>query len=179
MKDENGNETIVKFHTEYAPAGPLELLAPDDAARPVINVTYDGAAAYCKYAGKALPLKAEWQAAARAGGFVYPWGGEFKNPERLCACKQAQLKPFPTHPVGGFASTDRSAIGCVDMAGNVAEWCEEFDDNARQRRVVCGGSFADDLPGSFETAAHRNEAPANAQHWIGFRGVVRIPAPAP
>ena len=65
------------------------------------------------------------------------------------------------------------------MAGNVAEWCEEFDDNAKQRRVVCGGSFNDEDPDSFKINNHRNETPTVAQRWIGFRGVVRIPIPNP
>jgi formylglycine-generating enzyme required for sulfatase activity len=148
----------------------------------VFNVTYYGGQAYCRKVGKELPRKKEWQAAARGAGAKYPWGDAFDAPDRLCASRAAAAgRQFPTFPVGSFAASDRSGVGCVDMAGNVAEWCEEFDDQAMQRRVVCGGSFADEMPEKFDVTRHRNEDPAATRRWIGFRGVVRIPVnrPAP
>ncbi|HEX4611452.1 MAG TPA: SUMF1/EgtB/PvdO family nonheme iron enzyme [Urbifossiella sp.] len=160
------------------PNGELKTLTPEDLRRPVFNVTYHGAAAYCRKAGKELPRKVEWQAAARGAGTKYPWGDEFQDPVRLCGNKASAVGPFPTHPVGGFARSDRSGIGCVDMAGNVAEWCEEYDDTANLRRRVCGGSFNDGSPEAFEIGRHRNESPAAAQRWLGFRGVVRVPVPS-
>jgi formylglycine-generating enzyme required for sulfatase activity len=149
-------------------------IAEGDWQRPAFNVTYHGALAYCQKMGKELPRKVEWQAAARGVGGKYPWGDKFDNPERLCANKKSSATPLPT-TVGRFASFDRSGIGCVDVAGNVAEWCEEFDDAARTRRVVCGGSFNDESPDTFDVGKHRNEEPTTARRWIGFRGVVRIP----
>ncbi len=173
----------LKFEPEFTNVkikedGQLDVLANTDRRRPVFNVTYPGALAYCQKMGKALPRKAEWQMAARGVGGKYPWGDEFKDASRLCCCKSSiKTDEFPTQLVGSFANSDRSAIGCVDMAGNVAEWCEEFDDNAKARRVVCGGSFNDELEKKFDITQHRNESPDIAQRWIGFRGVVRIPIP--
>jgi formylglycine-generating enzyme required for sulfatase activity len=177
LKFEPGFRNVELSPDGKLPDGKLKILAPDDLSRPVFNVTYPGAVAYSRKTGKELPRKDEWQAAARGAGTKYPWRDEFKELPRLCANKKSVVGPFPTHTVGGFASSDRSGIGCVDMAGNVAEWCEEFDDSANLRRRVCGGSFNDESPEAFEISRYRNESPGSAQRWIGFRGVVRIPIP--
>lgn len=158
------------------PAGKFTLRAPADAYYPVLNVSYFGARKYCQSVGKELPRREEWQAAARAAGKGnYPWGTAPGDPGLLCAGKAAAVRDGKqTRPVGSFAATDRSAIGCLDMAGNVSEWCEEFADKSESRRVVCGGSFADDQPKQFEITYTQELDQVTHHRTVGFRGVVRI-----
>jgi serine/threonine-protein kinase len=139
----------------------------------VMNVNWFGAGAYCRWAGKELPREEEWRAAAApAGEGKYPWGAGFDKPEALCNCAQSNKDNAP----GGRFPRDRSRVNCLDMAGNVAEWCEDyFQKGDPSRRVVCGGSFLDKEAKDFEVTARRAVDQVKHERWVGFRGVVRIP----
>jgi formylglycine-generating enzyme required for sulfatase activity len=128
----------------------------------VINVNWFGARAYCTWAGKALPREAEWEAAAMPRGEgPYPWG------EELAALTLSYNR------AGGKAPRDHSRVGCFDMAGNVAEWCEDWFDK-ESKRVVKGGSYRDKDPKDFTFRARRPLAQVSHHDWVGFRGVVRL-----
>lgn len=143
---------------------------------PVCYVSYWGAQAYCRWAGKQLTRTEEWQAAARpAGKGKHPWGDA--DWRQRCANKSNSDGRYGFHRVGAFAGGDRSGTGCLDMAGNVSEWCDDYPPRSDANRTVCGGNFGDDQAARFETTAKTEVAAVTHHGWIGFRGVVRVRLP--
>lgn len=144
--------------------------------KPVVNGSYFGAKSFCEWAGKELPRVHEWQEAARSkDGGEYPWGkAEGIKINDLCANKTNSGEPFFVHRVGSYASSDRSEIGCLDMGGNVSEWCAEFAKNSEVDRIICGGDILDEKLESFKISRVRAAPQTTYSESVGFRGVVRI-----
>ncbi|MBI5211354.1 MAG: SUMF1/EgtB/PvdO family nonheme iron enzyme [Elusimicrobia bacterium] len=96
---------------------------------PVVNVDWNDAKDYCKWAGKRLPTEAQWERAARCGTDT-PW--DFGDSERQLGV-YAWYKDNAgrqTHPVG---QKQPNRCGLYDLYGNAWEWMADFYDETYYR----------------------------------------------
>lgn len=159
---------------------------------PVVQVSWDDAVAYAKWAGKRLPTEAEWEYAARGKkpNSIYPWGdqpvnlGELKaniwqgnfpneNTEKDRYYRAAPVMSFPPNEYGLF-----------DMAGNVWEWCSDwyrpdyYSQCAKQGMMTNpqgpGDSFDPDEPYVSKRIVRGGSFLCTDQYCSGFRVAARM-----
>ena len=170
---------------------------------PVTCVNWHQAKAYAKWAGKQLPSEVEWEYAARSGisGRIYPWDGINAQHPRTGEY-MANFAPGNDFAADGYVLP--AAVGTFlpnnfrlyDMAGNVAEWCEDayfpsykilkanlsslvtprYRNENEPRKIVRGGSWAS---GEFfiGVGVRSYRISKQASPRVGFRCVKRVKNP--
>ena len=118
--------SFLEATSHEAPADWDIMNKPMHQKRPVINVDWADADAYCKWAGKRLPTEAEWEKAARGtDGRIYPWGNQLPTDFHANMKKEVWNNHVVLTPVGMFEG-GKSPYGLYDMAGNVWEWVSDW-----------------------------------------------------
>ncbi|MBL7022691.1 MAG: SUMF1/EgtB/PvdO family nonheme iron enzyme [Candidatus Marinimicrobia bacterium] len=121
---------------------------------PVVYVSWMGANAFADFYGWRLPLKLEWEKAARwTDGRSYPFGNFELGPDNgpKYGNYHHSGDPFDSFngltPIGfyngqthgDFETKDsKSKYGCYDMAGNAGEWTGDIVRGSHQRYIMGG-----------------------------------------
>jgi iron(II)-dependent oxidoreductase len=162
----------------------VHALSSDTLARwPALYVTWAEASEFCRAQGARLPTEAEWEKAARGdAGNLFPWG---QSPPTTTL---AMFGHYHVHEIPIVAPVDsgeegRSPYGLHHMAGNAAEWVEDWfgidyyatmpDRNPSgpatgRYKVVRGGSWKS-APALLRSATRSGALPDQRTATVGFR----------
>ncbi|MBF0275205.1 MAG: SUMF1/EgtB/PvdO family nonheme iron enzyme [Nitrospinae bacterium] len=141
--------------------------------KPVVNVTWFNAYAYCSWLGKRLPTDEEWEKAARGkDGRRYPWGEN--APSFYLANYGQNWRGFSNGKIlkDVFSMEQgKSPYGAFNMAGNVWEWVNGWYGKEKKFRMLRGGSWESNDK-SLLSWFHNFSTPENASNNYGFRCAV-------
>ena len=189
-------------HGHKPSSGGAWLGNPDDenwgrGQRPVIDVSWDDAVAYCRWLSEEtghdyrLPTEAEWEYACRAGTttpfyFGETIGTDQANYDGNYTTYGNGLEAIfrkKTMEVGQFPA---NAFGLHEMHGNVWEWCADLyekdaydkhidvypnmvgDLESSGKRVIRGGSWIN-RPKNLRSATRTCVPTGNRYYYLGFR----------
>jgi len=154
------------------PQGPLSDIAGKDD-HPVVQVSYEDALAYAKWAGKRLPTEAEWEFAARGGleQATYAWGDDLLPGGQLAANiwegKQVRF-PVVSPKAGGAVGTSavktfpKNGYGLYDMTGNAWQWVADWYDSRYFQKQAAAARIVDPKGPAVSFDPDDAATPANA-----------------
>jgi formylglycine-generating enzyme required for sulfatase activity len=124
------------------PLGPESSLDGRDD-HPVVQVAYEDAAAFARWAGKKLPTEAEFEYAARGGlgDAEFAWGDELSPGGQMMANTWQGQFPYENLAADGYEGTSPfgafppNGYGLLDMIGNVWEWTTDWYGARHQAKV--------------------------------------------
>jgi Sulfatase-modifying factor enzyme 1/Effector-associated domain 5 len=113
--------------------------AAQDPANAVNCIGWGQAETYCSEQGWRLPSEREWMYTVMGNDpeHVYPWGKEAPESDKnLCWREKARNQPCEVDE----ATDDKTMLGVLGMAANVAEWVTFMDAN-QPAHALKGGYF--------------------------------------
>jgi formylglycine-generating enzyme required for sulfatase activity len=166
---------------------------------PVVGVNWADARAFCRWLtrrerkaglltprqGYRLPTDREWSCAVgltnEPGATpkdrmlqvrdVFPWGNTWPPPDHAGNFEPSLgVEPFErTCPVGSFPA---NPFGLFDLAGNVAEWCEDWWSEPPKFRVLRGSPWNNDCRLCLMSSYRFLNLPDTRIDYYGFRAVL-------